>query len=249
MMGSKAFESPLISHARMRALYRALVESRALGGRRSPWTKNFEACWVATAIDLKGGDFTSAAGGGWLLDYVRRVGARDTAKAGSSIEVRRGLKDAAAEKTTGISAIDRMLCAVGMAIAAKATLGVVMAYVGVDELTPAEWKRLLTVANEGDLPLIITALPGKTDVSAIAKRVGPMPVIPVDAGDVVALYRVAQETIVRARADGGVAVIECVACGVDPVKLMGAQLVKKKICTAKWVAGVEPAFRKVVGPS
>ena len=70
--------------------------------------------------------------------------------------------------------------------------------------------------------------------------------IPVDAGDVVAIYRVAQETIVRARAGGGAAVIEGVACGTDAVKLMGAQLVRKRICTEAWVQGVETHLSKLI---
>ena len=76
LMGSKAFESPLISHARMRGLYRALVESRVLG-RKGGWPKHFEACWVATALDLRDGDLTSDAQAAWLTNYVRALGARE----------------------------------------------------------------------------------------------------------------------------------------------------------------------------
>ena len=255
MMGSKAFESPLISHARMRGMYRALVETRLLGqraGKGAGWPRGFEACWVATAIDLKDTDLTSVPRAAWLVDYVRRVGKREGGKAATGAEVARALRAMAADKEvcSRIAAMDRMLCAVGMAVATKAAdaQGVVTAYVGTDELTAAEWKRLLGVAMDGELPLMIVATPGKTDVSGIVKRMGTVtiPVIPVDAGDVVALYRVAQETLVRARADGGVVVVECVSCGVDPIKLMGTQLVKKKICTQRWVMAVEETFRKAL---
>ena len=59
---AKSYENPLIPHARMRALYRALVEVRVLGehqprAQRVP--KGLEACWVGTALDLKDGDLTS----------------------------------------------------------------------------------------------------------------------------------------------------------------------------------------------
>ena len=84
MMGSKAFESPLIGHARMRALYRALVEARGLGRGRAAglaWPRGFEACLAGTAIDLKDGDLVSAGAGTWLIDHVRRVGARDVRRA------------------------------------------------------------------------------------------------------------------------------------------------------------------------
>jgi TPP-dependent pyruvate/acetoin dehydrogenase alpha subunit len=94
---------------------------------------------------------------------------------------------------------------------------------------------------------MIVATPAKAapDLSDLVRRMGvnSLPVIPVDAGDAVALYRVTQETLVRARADGGVAVIQCVDCATDPIRLLAAQLVKKRICTQRWVTAVEPAFR------
>ncbi len=239
MMGSKAFESPLIPHARMRALYRGLVEARSLNKKK---LRNREACWVAPAIDLKPGDLTSIAKDAWLLDYIRALGTREAARAATRADVAKIDKTPASKLTP----IDRMLCAVGMAMAVPKP-SVVVAYTAADELTPKEWKRLLTAATDGALPLVIVATPGQTDISGIVKRMGAkaVVVIPVDAGDAVAIYRVMQETLVRARADGGVVVVECIDCRVDPVKLMGSQLVKKKICTQRWVDGVEAAFSRV----
>jgi len=252
-MGSKAFESPLISHARMRALYRALVEARVLGERKgrgaaTGWRRGFEACWVGTAVDLKDGDLVSVESAAWLVDYVRAVGAKDGSV--TAAEMGRALRARTVKVSGSSAAMDRMLCAVGMAMALKAAGGgVVLAYAASDELTVAEWKRLLTLANEDKLPLAIVVTPGRTptgvDVSAVVKRLGAtsIPVIPVDAGDAVAIYRVTQETLVRARVGDGVAVIECADCGLDPVRTMGNQLVKKKICTEHWVSEVEVRFR------
>lgn len=246
-MGAKAFESPLISHARMRAMYRALVEARVLGerkGRRAAigWPRGFEACWVGTAIDLQDGDLVSVGGAEWLIDHIRAIGVRNGSLTAAAIG--RALRGRSTDKPDR-KPFDRMLCAVGMAMALKAAgTGIAMAYAGSDELTAPEWKRLFAVANQGELPLAIVVTPGGGDISAIVKKMGAkIPVIPVDAGDAVAIYRVTQETLVRARADGGVAVIECVDCGIDPVELLGAQLVKKKICTPRWVADLEPHFR------
>jgi len=258
MMGSKAFESPLISHARMRAMFRALVETRLLSARAAKtrnaahlFPRGLEACWVGPVMDLKPGDLTSLPRATWLADHIRAIGARPTANAASLAEVRRALKEFITEKErrSDIAPFDRMLCSVGMAQALKAIAaqGVVTTYIGAADLTAAEWKHFLSVAAEGALSLIVvvTPAPKAVDVSAVVKRMGrsTIPVVPVDAADAVALYRVAQETLVRARADGGVAVIECIDCGSDPVAILGAQLVKKKICTERWVAAVEPAFR------
>jgi TPP-dependent pyruvate/acetoin dehydrogenase alpha subunit len=257
-MGSKAFESPLISHARMRAMYRALVETRVLSEhapRPQRFAKRLEACWVAAAIDLKPGDLTSEEGGSALVQHVLRVGAREAAKAATANDVKKTLRELEEEKSVcrfAGTAFERLLCATGQAMALQAADGkhVVVAFVAQDELKPAEWRRIFTVAAP-ELPLIVVVLPGKgSDLEKAARKADgrpAVPVIPVDAGDVVALYRVAQESIGRARGEGGVAVIDCVAIGTDPVKLMGSQLVKKGICTEAWVAGVDASFRRLVG--
>jgi acetoin:2,6-dichlorophenolindophenol oxidoreductase subunit alpha len=261
MMGSKAFENPLMSHARMRAMFRALVETRLLGqraGRGLAVPKGLEACWVATGIDLRPGDLFCGVHSGWMTDYIRAIGRREAAKAATTAEIKRVLREMEQAKkadTAGfkhLSSMERMLCAVGSAIALR-TAGqgcVAMAYVGRGELTANEWKRLLAVTNEDSLPLVIVATPDvrskrDADIGAIAARMKyrNVPVIPVDAGDTLALYRVAQESIGRARADNMAAVIECIECGNDPVRMMSAQLVKKQICTERWVENVETPFR------
>jgi TPP-dependent pyruvate/acetoin dehydrogenase alpha subunit len=238
-------------------MYRALVETRVLSERASRaarFTKGLEACWVATAIDLKPGDLTSEDGGGALIQHVQRVGTREAARAANMTDIKKTMRELDAEKTaaafTGTS-VERLLCATGQAMALKALggKGAVVAYALQDELKAAEWKRLFTLAA-AELPLILVSMPSRgslqVDLEKAARGIS-VPVIPVDAGDVVALYRVAQESIGRARAGGGAAVIECVAMGVDPVSSMRSQLVKKGICTEAWVAGVDAGFRRMVG--
>ena len=264
-MGSKAFESPLISHARMRAMYRALVEVRGLAtARKDKGFRGVEACWVATAIDLKPGDLTSdtgAASEAAMLGYVKSVGQRPAGGAAKAADVRGVMKELANAKADAFpgSAAERMMCAVGeaMALQASGAGGVVMAYCRCAELSASEWKRLFGMMGQAGLPLVLMVLPeagGPEDLEAVARKAAAsvdlaVPVIPVDAGDVVAIYRVAQETIVRARAAGGAAVIEGIACGTDAVKLMGGQLVKKGICTEAWVGGVRSGFERMQGPA
>ncbi len=258
MMGSKAFENPLIPNVRMRAMFRALVETRLLSERASKTRnaihlipKGQEAAWVGPLIDLKPDDLTSLSRANWLATHIRAVGVRPTANAATSRELRSAFTDFNAEKSTRltIAPFDRLLCSVGMAIALKSISpqSVVTAYAAAGDLTPSEWKHFLEVAAEGDLPLIVVATPNPkpVDISTVVKRMGlnTIPVVPVDAADAVALYRVAQETLLRARADGGVAIIECIDCGSDPIEILGAQLIGKKICTERWVAAVAPAFR------
>ena len=253
-MGSKAFESPLISHVRMRAMFRALVEVRALAKRTKISSfRGVEACWVGTAIDLEEGDLTSDAGAtheGVLLEHVRGVGRREGAGPLKAMELKRVLRRLQAAKVEAFpgSAYERVLCAIGagMALKAAGARGVAVGYVELEELSAAEWSRILTVMAQEGLPVILMVLPGESRVDLeklAAKAAGDVdaavPVIPVDAGDAVAIYRVAQETIVRARARGGASVILGVKCGTDAVKLLGTQLVRKGICTERWIGAVE----------
>jgi TPP-dependent pyruvate/acetoin dehydrogenase alpha subunit len=263
-MGSKAYESPLISHTRMRAMYRALVEVRGLADRaKTRSMRGIEACWVGTAIDLKEGDLTSDSGGAHeslLLEHVRSAGQRESASALKASELKRALprlKEPMQEQFPG-SSCERVLCAIGagMALKAAGAHGVAIAYVGLSELTPAEWKRVLTLMGQAGLPLVLMVLPSnkRVDLETLATKVSvssgtPVPVIPVDAGDAVAIYRVAQETIVRARAGGGAAVILGVECGTNGVKLLGSQLVGKGICTERWVNAAENKLQSLLATS
>ena len=266
MMGSKAFESPLIPHARMRALYRALVEARLLSaslpGRSAAFAlaKGREACWVGTAIDLKPGDLTSEPVPGALIQHIIRIGERQLARAASLADIKKTRRELEANPAIFPgSSCERMLCAIGQAMALKAAAakGVVVAYVPLGDLSAAEWRRVFTTARP-DLPLIFVAIPGgaipggasKVDLERSARAAAGsapvIPVIPVDAGDAVALYRVTQESIGRARAEGGVVVIECVPFGVDPIKLLRSQLIRKGICTETWANAVEASFRNLL---
>ncbi len=249
MAGSKSYENPLLGHARMRALFRALVEVRALGQhvrKIHGLPKGLEACWVGTAIDLREEDVAVGLHAKGYEQLIRATGARMTDRATTSAECRRTVAQVTATRPFPGTASEEVCCAVGQAMALDAK-NVVVAYVGLETLTAAEWSRVLAVAVEQPLPMVIVAIPTSKsraapfDLSRLAAKVAgtQIPVVPVDAGDAVALYRVMQETCIRARADGGVAMIECVRFGTDPVKLLADQLLKKGICSERWISKVE----------
>ena len=86
-MGTKAYENPLLSNKRLREMYTAMVESRALGetmrrGKLRGFAPGTEACWVGSAIGLRDvdGDFASAGAVGATLDLVMGVAARSALK-------------------------------------------------------------------------------------------------------------------------------------------------------------------------
>jgi TPP-dependent pyruvate/acetoin dehydrogenase alpha subunit len=242
-VASKSFENPLLSHARMRGLYRGLLEVRAL--RLVP--RGFEACLVAVCIDLRLEDFVFSNFGQKAAAYIRQLGARTGNGAPRPASVRRTMNEV--ETRFAGTAQDGLLCAAGAAMALKAAHSeeVAITLIGSEGLDQASWERALRVTGAADLPLIIMALPdaGRVDWVAAGKRTG-MPVIPVDAADAVAIYRVAQEALVRARADRRGAVIECVPSKTNPVRLMGEQLVTKGIANQRWIDSVDAGFKQML---
>ncbi len=148
---------------------------------------------------------------------------------------------------------ERLRLAMGAALSFK-TLGqanVVVAYVRHGEVGKGVWRKMLGLAGALELPVIFVILPvvkgektdGTANLSARTAQWG-VPGIPVDAGDAVALYRVAQESLGRTRGGDGPVLIECVAYGadgergsapVDPLVQMKQFLLGRKVCTEAWL--------------
>jgi TPP-dependent pyruvate/acetoin dehydrogenase alpha subunit len=93
---------------------------------------------------------------------------------------------------------------------------------------------------------------GVANLSAKTARWG-VPGIPVDAGDAVALYRVAQESMGRTRGGDGPVLIECVeyrvegkggSDPVDPLIPMKEFLLSRKVCTKAWLKGAGDRLRR-----
>jgi TPP-dependent pyruvate/acetoin dehydrogenase alpha subunit len=143
--------------------------------------------------------------------------------------------------------------AMGAALSFK-TLGranVVVAYVRHGEVGKGVWQKVLDLAGRLELPMIFVVLPavkggrrnGVANLSAKTARWG-VPGIPVDAGDAVALYRVAQESLGRTRGGDGPVLIECVAYRMegsagsasgDPLVQMKEFLLGRKVCSKAWL--------------
>jgi TPP-dependent pyruvate/acetoin dehydrogenase alpha subunit len=227
-----------------------------------------EACRVSTAIDLGPGDLVSDSQVGVVMDLL--AGAKVSSLLKRVTELHSG-KKAKGLKLNGASArtlpwIDdageRLRMAMGAALSFK-TLGranVVVAYVPHGEVGKGAWRKVLELAGRLELPVIFVVLPavkeerrdGMKNVSAKTARWG-VPGIPVDAGDAVALYRVAQESLGRTRGGDGPVLIECVAhrtggSGVDgaddPLEQMKEFLLGRKVCTKAWLERAGEGLRQ-----
>jgi TPP-dependent pyruvate/acetoin dehydrogenase alpha subunit len=238
------------------------------GRRRLDSIRGQEACRVSTAIDLGPGDLVSDSQAGGVMDLL--AGAKVSSLLKLVAELHSGKKTKGA-KLAGVSgrllpwiddAGERLRMAMGAALSFK-TLGranVVVAYVGQGEVGMGVWRKVLMLAAKLELPVIFVVLPavkgerrnGMANVSAKTARWG-VPGIPVDAGDAVALYRVAQESLGRTRGGDGPVLIECVAyraagsgggASDDPLVQMKEFLLGRKVCTKAWLERAGEGLRR-----
>ena len=141
--------------------------------------------------------------------------------------------------------------------------GVVVIYVKPGDAPPELWRKALPFAVKQELPVVFVVLPparGRAQpgprMCETAQRYG-VPGIPVDADDAVALYRVAQESIGRARIGGGAALMECAPFvlesaagkrGVTPDAIAGLEsyLLQRQVVTPAWMKQEAKSFAKRV---
>jgi TPP-dependent pyruvate/acetoin dehydrogenase alpha subunit len=272
------WENPLIPNAKLRQIYRAMVGMRAVApalpaGRRDGL--GMEACLASTSVDLGPDDLVSDALAGGVVEFLRGAGLGG-ALGGS--RTRRGPKaecGAAARLPAVLGIAERVWAVLGAAAALKAAWaqakveaktageaakdsGVVVVYALAGEVRAAAWRKALTFAVEKELPVLFVVLPGRgaARVTALALRCR-VPAIPVDANDAVAIFRVAQESIGRARIGGGVALMECVpfvledaagkrGAAEDGIAGLERYLLERKVVPQAWMRSEARLFAKRV---
>lgn len=98
------------------------------------------------------------------------------------------------------------------------------------------WLKTLTLAAEANLPILFVllnrpqnlAIAGEEEAITLKRKGHPLPVINVDGNDVVAVYRVACESIAHARKGHGPALIDCrLSLPADPLENMRKYLIAK----------------------
>ena len=101
---------------------------------------------------------------------------------------------------------------------------------------PSELSRsALLLAAEHKLPIIYVQKNAPLSTNVIGDAMYGFPVMAVDASDAIAIYRVAQEAIYRARMGGGPTLLAC--CQLeekDPLAYMEHYLEKKGLWSATW---------------
>jgi TPP-dependent pyruvate/acetoin dehydrogenase alpha subunit len=280
-----AWENPLIPNARLRQMYRSMVRLRTLAralpaGRRDGL--GMEACLASTSLDLGPGDLVSDTLTGGVVEFLRGASLGEALRPGKTA-TRRGPRadcSAAARMPAGLAIAERIWTALGAAAALKAEAaqakaaakaaaetaeqpGVVVIYVKPGEVPVALWQKALPFAAKQELPVLFVVLPAARGAAGTGRRLCEtsqrygVPGIPVDTDDAVALYRVAQESIGRARIGGGAALMECVPFVLEsasgnrngtPDGIAGLEnyLLQRSVVTKIWMGQEAKSFAKRV---
>jgi len=233
-----------------------------------------EACRTATAIELNSGDLVSDVQvsatmdllfGAALPHLLRHI---DAVISGKQPRTTMLTDEVIARRQLPWidDAGDRLKIALGAALAFKTLKqsNVVVAYVHNTDLPKRSWKEVLTFAAKLNLPIIFVVLPEvgsknsqPTNLCAKARSAG-VPGIPVDANDAVALYRVAQESMGRARGGDGSVLIECILYRPqgqrndeidDPILHMKNFMTARKVCSNEWADRTGDIVRKKLDAS
>ena len=227
----------LISDDKLIALYASLIKCRSVAQRLTapnshstngdhPWMRRFEAGAVGLTIDLQPEDAVCSPDHGIvtgfrreppleaLLHFSKANGSlrQSSIQSKSNPRGRNGIKPAVH--------LSHTQAAVGTALANKTRKNGKVAIVFGDARSSA-WSEALQIAAVHALPMIFVSREGASRTPAARKpRAGKakqpsrlevpwFPDITVDCNDVVAVYRVANEAISRARLGRGPTLIEC----------------------------------------
>jgi TPP-dependent pyruvate/acetoin dehydrogenase alpha subunit len=275
-----SWENPLIPNRKLRELYTAMVELRLLEEhvarlqRRAKASVRLqtgpgdEGCRVSTVLSLASGDVTSDARPGVATDFLRGAKLADLLHRVYALGSG-ALKSDSAKPLAGVPVAlpsvedtsSRLHVCLGAALSLpkqKTNKSLIVAYVHGGDLSLPQWKPFLRLAAQLAAPILLVALPGSQslrdslkpgELSHVATGCG-VPGIPVDAADPIALYRVAQESMLRARAGGGPVLMECIPFQLpgkktepgDPILTMRQSLLHRNLATEAWLEGVAVRF-------
>ena len=241
----------LISNGKFRQLYAALLKCELLEERLGSFpahgadgTQNLMAAAVGLMLDLSPEDTVVLTPRIFAANLVKGVPARALlrhANAGkSSVAFAFGKVSAltpACSTTTAQAGV-----ATGAALANKMAKNgkIAVAFMEGGAATLKECREALELASRHKLPVLYVTQTesDRSDERLIARLSELFPVITVDANDLVAIYRVAQESIARAR-DGGPSLIACVPYAAEgmsasPIDNMERYLTGKKLFDNRW---------------
>jgi hypothetical protein len=204
-------ENPLLPNRRLKELLELMNRCHALD-RRTPKQLNREALLAATAIHLEDGDILAADPADKAAPFFA-----PNQKPNSLVTWKAVVKP---EDNVTLPKVSRLALTAAMAQGLRASGGggVVLNLTTTSASEPG-WADSLSYAQHARLPLLLAVAdptagragrsPNALSLPAVTKAAKKLklPVLPVDGEDAVAVYRVMQECLLRARLGEGPAVI------------------------------------------
>ncbi|HEY3990463.1 MAG TPA: thiamine pyrophosphate-dependent enzyme [Acidobacteriaceae bacterium] len=245
---------PLISNQRLQQLYVTLLRARLLRQRNrlqqaaAPLVAR-EAIVTGTVTHLEVGDAVMPAAGDRVAALVLRHAA--PGRALSRVLAGAALPGVLASAPTAEA---RFAIATGYAMARHGTTHITLAFSGPGITSLNALRPSLSYAAQHKLGIIfVIETAAGADLSS-AHNTQPLGLygIPVDGNDVVAIYRVAQEAIHRARRGVGPTLIDCEPWpliskndgSADPVRRLEQVLERRSLSTEKLKERTLAAFKK-----
>ena len=249
----------LISDAKFRQLYATMLKYKLLEEHLCSGSQTNIAGAVGVTLDLEREDTVVLTPQNLLTNFVKGVPLQAMLKHQHANGTARGAAfsySAVGVLTPTSPAVSAQLgFATGAALANKLARNqkIAVAFVEGDVAALAGCREALELASAQKLPIlyVIDKRPGEAHGDILTEIGELFPVITVDAHDVVAVYRVAQESIARVREGGGPALIACMAYSsngapVNAVANMERYLTGKKLFQDKWKTEVIVEFRKEI---
>jgi TPP-dependent pyruvate/acetoin dehydrogenase alpha subunit len=236
---------PLISNERLQHLYVTVLRTRLLRQRyrlkeAAPALVAREAIVTGTVTHLEDSDVVMPAAGDRLAALARGHALRRVL-AGAALP---GVLASAATAET------RFAITTGHALARQGTPQVALAFSGTGITSLEALRPSLAYAAAHKLGVVfVIETAADSDLSS-AKHTAPLGLsgIPVDGNDVVAIYRVAQEAILRARRGVGPTLIDCkpwpLDGDTDPVLRLQQSLQRRGLSVDKLKERTLTAFHK-----
>jgi pyruvate dehydrogenase E1 component alpha subunit len=211
-------ENPLLPHNKLRELHALMLRCRALERANKHKGVLREALLAATAIHLQAGDLVSTPPGDHCIANLARANPARSSE--------RQAFTSLLTPSIAVRASDHPRLLLGAAAARGIQTGdhqgVVLSFCREGSPEPG-WRQALEWACNSRLPLLTVCIDGSARASAArSRRKQPaltyaalatlarrwrLPVLTVDGEDAVAVYRVMQESVLRARMGDGPAVI------------------------------------------
>jgi len=253
-----SWENPLIPNAKLQQVYTAMLRAQMLEAKLAPAAQRMpEAVAAGLLVDLRTEDaLASPAPSHRFLKGVplKQLVAKKQSRTRLSHE---------RETDHGFPAQNVLPVIADTAAAVNAALGVALAYklndtsdrnsdiVLVFTTDAAACMSAARLAEQHRLPILFVFMQNspKAALSLRTRRYG-IPGMPVDRDDALAVYRVAQEAIARARSGGGPTLVECIRYGVpqrrgqNAIATMERYLTRKGLFTAKWKRTLLAGFRR-----